>query len=319
MTDATGWMTHPDFRAHNADLIHPERPQRLAAIETALDESDLLAELMPIRFGPATDEQIELVHTPDYLGRLDQMEGRYFDPDTFIGPRSPEIARLAAGGVIAAARAVWSGECANAFCAPRPPGHHALPDRAMGFCLLNNVAIASRAIQSENPGAKMFILDWDVHHGNGTQAIFYQDPTVLYASCHQFPFYPGTGDARETGSGDGLGTTVNVPLRAGMGDAEFLDAIDRILNDHALAFKPDMVFISCGFDAHHRDPLAELRVTTEAFGKATRRVCEFATSAFGSKVVSVLEGGYDLEALASASVAHVRELRAAASRNEDSQ
>jgi acetoin utilization deacetylase AcuC-like enzyme len=242
------------------------------------------------------------------------------DPDTYVGHGSPQIARLAAGGVLAAAQLVWKGELANAFCAVRPPGHHALPGRAMGFCLLNNIAIAAAGLIADAPDARVLILDWDVHHGNGTQAIFYETPQVLYASMHQYPFYPGSGGADETGRGAGEGYTVNVPLRAGSGDNEFLAAIDFILSDHAGRFAPDMILISAGFDAHHDDPLGGLAVSTSGFIEATRRVCAFASNICCGRIVSVLEGGYNLArrgGLADSVLGHVTELVAWAGKKEE--
>ncbi|GAB4313870.1 MAG: histone deacetylase [Candidatus Zixiibacteriota bacterium] len=308
---STGWVYHEDFLRHNAEISHPERPARLTAILEAIDRAGISGRLQSLHFSALDDGDILRVHTRRHLATVDSSEHRYLDPDTFVGQDSPAIARLAAGGVTAAARAVWRGEVRNAFCAVRPPGHHALADQAMGFCLFNNVAIAARAIQTDEPDARVMILDWDVHHGNGTQAIFYEDPTVFYASLHQFPFYPGTGSETETGRGIGRGFTANVPLRAGSRDAEFLAAVEALLNDHGVTFGPDILFLSCGFDAHRLDPLAGLEVSTEAFGEATRLAVQFARDVCGGRLVSVLEGGYSTEALSEAVVVHVCELIAA--------
>ncbi|MBI5867844.1 MAG: histone deacetylase [candidate division Zixibacteria bacterium] len=305
---ATGWVYSPEFLEHKPDSPHPECPDRLIAIINELQATGILAQLQPIEFGEATREEILRVHSSAYLEILDGSGGRYLDPETYAATDSPHIAKLAAGGVLAAARAVWNGRLANAFCAVRPPGHHAMPDRAMGFCLLNNIAIAAAGILADFPGARVLILDWDVHHGNGTQAMFYESPDVLYASVHQYPFYPGSGAAIETGRGRGKGFTVNFPLRAGAGDHEFLVAIDEILETHAAAFAPNLVLVSAGFDAHEDDPLANLRVSTEGFVQATRRVCAFADRTCGGKIVSVLEGGYHLTALAQSGAAHISEL-----------
>lgn len=302
---STGWVFTEEFLRHNADLDHPECADRLRAIVQRLTADDLLSRVDTLSFPAATEEEITRAHTREYIGRLAQAEGQYLDPDTFVGPGSPGIARLAAGGVMAATRAVWRSELANAFCAVRPPGHHALADRAMGFCLLNNVAVAAADILAQAPGAKVLILDWDVHHGNGTQAIFYESAQVMYASMHQYPFYPGSGGLSEIGCGKGEGFTVNRPLATGSGDEEFLTALDDILEGPAHRFGPDLLLVSAGFDAHADDPLAGLRVTTEGFAQATRRVCVFAREHCGGKVVSVLEGGYDLHSLAEAAAAHL--------------
>ena len=304
----TGWVYAPDFLEHKSDAPHPECPDRLIALVNELRAAGVLAQLQPIEFGEATRGEILRVHSAAYLEILESSGGRYLDPETYAATDSPHIAKLASGGVLAAARAVWNGRLANAFCAVRPPGHHAMPDRAMGFCLLNNIAIAAAGILADLPGARVLVLDWDVHHGNGTQAMFYESPDVLYASVHQYPFYPGSGAAIETGRGRGKGFTVNVPLQAGSGDEDSLAAIDRILTVHAAPFAPNIILISAGFDAHEDDPLAGLRVTTDGFAQATRRVCAFANRVCDGKIVSVLEGGYHLTALPQSCAVHVAEL-----------
>ncbi|HEX9751189.1 MAG TPA: histone deacetylase [candidate division Zixibacteria bacterium] len=304
----TGWVFSDEFLRHNAGLAHPECPQRLAAIVGRIKDDHLMELLQSVNFGEASDAEIALAHDHHYISSLQEAEGTWWDADTFIGEDSPRIARLAAGGVLAATRAVWNGRVANAFCAVRPPGHHALRGQAMGFCLFNNVAVAAASTVVENPGAKVFILDWDAHHGNGTQAIFYDSADILYASVHQYPFYPGTGAADETGHGAGRGFTVNVPLPAGTGDRKFLDAIERTLFVHAAQFAPDIIILSAGFDAHTDDRLAGLCVSTSAFAAASRLVCECAREVCGGRVVSVLEGGYNLSALAESVSVHVRTL-----------
>ena len=304
----TGWVFSDEFLRHNAGLAHPECPQRLAAIVGRIKDDHLMELLQSVNFGEASDAEIALAHDHHYISSLQEAEGTWWDADTFIGEDSPRIARLAAGGVLAATRAVWNGRVANAFCAVRPPGHHALRGQAMGFCLFNNVAVAAANTVAENPGAKVFILDWDAHHGNGTQAIFYDSADILYASVHQYPFYPGTGAADETGHGAGRGFTVNVPLPAGTGDRKFLDAIERTLFVHAAQFAPDIIILSAGFDAHTDDRLAGLCVSTSAFAAASRLVCECAREVCSGRVVSVLEGGYNLSALAESVSVHVRTL-----------
>jgi acetoin utilization deacetylase AcuC-like enzyme len=301
----TGLVFHPDFLRHNDALAHPESPLRLTAIAERLASDGLTTQLRSVAAMEADDGELERVHTRRYLDQLASAGGHQLDPDTYCGPDTPRIARLAAGGVLAATRAVMRGDLANAFCAVRPPGHHALADRAMGFCFINNAAVAAADVVANDPSATVLILDWDVHHGNGTQAIFYESSSILYASTHQYPFYPGTGSASETGRGAGRGFTINKPLWAGSGDREFLDAISQILDESAGKIHPALVIISAGFDAHRDDPLAMLEVTVDGFVRATHRVCEYAREICGGRVVSVLEGGYNLTALAESVAAHV--------------
>ena len=301
----TGFLFHPDYLRHNETLVHPESPARLAAIMERLTRDGLTAQLRPVMAVEADDSELRRVHTRRYLDLLAKSGGQQLDPDTYCGPDTPRIARLSAGGVLAACRAVMSGELANAFCAVRPPGHHAMADRAMGFCFLNNVAVAAAEIVANDPSATVLILDWDVHHGNGTQAIFYESASVLYASTHQYPFYPGTGAASEIGRASGKGYTINKPLRLGSGDRDFLDAISHIFEESAATIRPAMVIISAGFDAHRDDPLAMLEVSVDGFVEATRRVCDYASEVCGGRVLSVLEGGYNLTALADSVAAHV--------------
>ncbi len=252
------------------------------------------------------------VHTPEHVAQLKQL---YSQGDRFAGSRdtpisesSYTVAVAAVGGVLAAVDAVLAGEVRNAFCAVRPPGHHATRDRAMGFCLLNNVAIATRYIQQKHKLPKVLIVDWDVHHGNGTQEIFYNDPDVFYFSVHQYPFYPGTGSADERGAGQGEGFTLNVPLPAGSGDREFQQALSEKLVPAARQFQPDFVLISAGFDAHQNDLLGGMRVTTEGFAELTRIVKQMAEEHCQGRLVSVLEGGYHLDSLAASVEAHLRNL-----------
>lgn len=304
----TGLVYHPDYLLHDTGAYHPERPDRLRAIITGLKTSGLMASLLRIEPRPVADRWITSVHTPAYLDSLEAASKRapvQLDPDTRLAPESLRVAKLAAGGVLAAVDAVIAGRARNAFAAVRPPGHHALPGRAMGFCLLNSVAIAARYAQQKHGLKRVLIVDWDVHHGNGTQAMFYEDPSVLYFSTHQFPYYPFTGRAKEMGVGAGEGTTVNVPLLAGSGDTEIVEAFRDKLVPAADKFKPDFVLISAGFDAHRDDPLAGLGVTAEGYGLLTRIVIEIARRHAGGHVVSVLEGGYRLKALSDSVVAHV--------------
>ncbi|MDD4873312.1 MAG: histone deacetylase, partial [Kiritimatiellae bacterium] len=228
--------------------------------------------------------------------------------DTSISEQSYAVAREAAGGVLAAIDAVMTGRIDNAFCAIRPPGHHASKNKAMGFCLFNNVSIAARYLQKQYKLKKILIVDWDVHHGNGTQATFDDDPTVLYFSVHQHPFYPGTGTADEKGKEDAVGTKINVPLPAGSGDEEYQKAFRETLVPAALSFHPDFILISAGFDAYKDDLLGRMKITEEGYGELTRIVMKLADTCCHGRIVSLLEGGYNLDGLAASVEAHIRVL-----------
>jgi acetoin utilization deacetylase AcuC-like enzyme len=246
----------------------------------------------------ATDAEIETVHPAEYRAALAALAGRRarLDPDTATSPGSWEAARLAAGAAIEAVRATMTGRARNAFALVRPPGHHAEPDRAMGFCLLNNAAIAAEAARRAG-AARVLIVDWDVHHGNGTQDIFAARDDVLYMSVHQYPFYPGTGAAHEVGVGAGRGATVNCPLPGGQGDADYGIVFHDLFLPAARAFQPELVIVSAGFDAHARDPLAGMRVTERGFAAMASMLAQLAAETCGGKLVLTLEGGYDLPAL----------------------
>ncbi len=310
----TGFVYDDIFMKHEVLPGHPERPERLAAILQMLDETGLANELQPIAPREATLEDLTRIHEPHYVDFVRQaVESgqRVLDMgDTCVGPHSYPAALMAAGAVLAAIDAVVAGEVRNAFCAVRPPGHHAEAAQAMGFCLFNNIAIAARYAQDEKKLKKVLIVDWDVHHGNGTQHAFDDDDTVLYVSTHQSPHYPGTGRADETGHGPGEGFTLNIPMRAGSGDAEFLRAYNEVLVPRADEFKPDLVLVSAGFDAHDRDPLSGLELTSGCFGELTRITKEIADRHAAGRLVSSLEGGYDLHALAESVHAHLRALLA---------
>ena len=309
----TGLVYHPDFLLHDAGAGHPERPDRLRAIITHLETTGLKAQLTAIDAQPADPDWITRVHTPEYLAGLAQAQAQapvQLDPDTRMSADSLRIASLATGGVLAAVDAVMAGEVRNAFVASRPPGHHALPDRAMGFCFINHVVVAARYIQERYRLRRVLIVDWDVHHGNGTAAVAATDPSILYFSTHQYPYYPGTGAADERGEGDARGTVINVPLAAGAGDRELVAAFESLLVPAADAFAPDFVLISAGFDAHRSDPLAGLQVTEEGYRRLTDIVLDIAERHAHGRVVSVLEGGYDLDALARSVAAHIRAMLA---------
>lgn len=306
-TISTGFVCHADYLEHDTGTYHVETEARLRAILTAVKKSGLSEKLVELEVKLAEVGQIEKIHSQTYiesLKRFCEAGGGHLDGDTPVCSRSYEVALLAAGGVIGAVRAVVKGQVDNAFCAVRPPGHHAERDRGMGFCLFNNVAIAARCLQKEGL-AKIAIFDWDVHHGNGTQWAFYDDPAVFYASVHQYPFYPGTGAASDTGEGAGRGYTLNVPMPGWCGDEEYLSLIDETVLPAIRKFGPDFFLISAGFDAHRADPIGGMRVTTEGFAEMTSKVKEFAEKSCNGRLVSVLEGGYDLDKLAESVVAHI--------------
>jgi len=308
----TGFVYGPIYLEHTTGAGHPERPERLRAIVKRLEASSLLARLVTIQPRPAAEEWLTTVHAPDYVRRVRERcragAGYVDTTDAPVSRQSYDAAVAAVGGVLAAVDAVVEGKVRSAFCAVRPPGHHARRDRAMGFCLFNNVAIAARYVQKKHGLAKVLIVDWDVHHGNGTQEIFYDNPTVFYFGIHQSPFYPGTGRAEERGEGKGRGTTLNVPLAAGAGDRAYRQAFERDLRPAAEAFRPDFVLISAGFDAHEGDLLGRMKVTTDGFADLTRIVRAVAERHCGGRLVSVLEGGYQLEGLADSAEAHLRVL-----------
>jgi len=308
----TAFVYHDLYLEHKTTPGHPESPGRLTAIVEHLKAVHLDSELAALTPEPASQKWIQTVHTAGYIERARKAcaEGDdYLDTgDVPISTRSYEAAVMAAGGVLTAVDAVMKGQVENAFCAVRPPGHHALADRAMGFCIFNNVAIGARYVQQQYGLAKVLIVDWDVHHGNGTQATFFDDPSVLYFSLHQYPFYPGSGTESETGKGAGVGTTINVPLPAGSDDDDFLEAFEKKLTPAADSFGPDFVFVSAGFDAHENATLGGMRVTTACFGKLTQIVKGIAERNCHGRLVSVLEGGYGLDGLASSVEAHLRVL-----------
>jgi len=308
----TGLMSDPSFREHLAGREHPERPERYDAVMQNLAAAGMLDTITAIPSRQATEDELLLCHTAEYLrtAQRDVASGRPYlsTGDTDITPNSWDIAMRAAGGVLHAVDAVMNGAVNNAFCAVRPPGHHATASRGMGFCLLNNVAIAARYAQRRHGIGKVMIVDWDVHHGNGTQEIFYQDPSVFFFSSHQWPLYPGTGRADETGEGKAEGTTMNFPLPAGSGRREVFRAVENSLLPAADRFRPELILISAGFDSRIGDLLGRFTLTDQDFADLTRLVMGAADRYAGGRVVSMLEGGYSLDGLASAATAHVQAL-----------
>ncbi|MGE0256711.1 MAG: histone deacetylase family protein [Alphaproteobacteria bacterium] len=301
-------FTHPACIAHDPSPRHPEAPARLKSVLAALEDERFA--LLDRREAPLAERAwIARVHPMAFveavLAAVPREGYAAIDADTVMSPGSGEAALRAAGAVVAAVDAVAAGEADNAFCAVRPPGHHAEPGRAMGFCLFNNVAVGALHAREAHGHRRVAVVDFDVHHGNGTQAMFEADPDLFYASTHQMPLYPGTGDASETGV---AGNIVNVPLPPGAGTVQFRAAMQRTVLPALDAFDPDFLLISAGFDAHAADPLANLRLATEDFAWATTELLAVARRRCGGRVVSTLEGGYDLGALGKASAAHVHAL-----------
>ena len=283
------------YQNHRGPDGHPERPERLIAMSEALDDFRSQLEFATPR--AAEPEEILLAHDKRMLDALattrDMPAGR-IDADTYHTPESFDVARLAAGGTTDLARRILRGDVSRGLAAVRPPGHHAEAARSMGFCLFNNVAVAVRALQADGSAPRILIFDWDVHHGNGTQHIFEDDPNVLYVSTHQFPFYPGTGNFDEDGEGRGLGTTLNIPMPPGCGDTEYIGVVDRLVVPAAIGFAPDMIIVSCGFDAHQDDPLAQMELTLEGYRAMATRMRSLADMLCGGRILHVLEGGYAL-------------------------
>ena len=311
----TGFVYHFDYLKHDMGMGHPESPERLRAIVGRLEQGGTMDKLVRIEPAPAADEWITQVHDPAYVAALKKhapSSGRIsLDADTSMSTGSLPAAYLAAGGLLAAADAIMAGRVDNAFCAVRPPGHHAERNRAMGFCLFNNVAIAARYFQKKHNLARVLIVDWDVHHGNGTQHSFDDDPSVLFFSTHQYPHYPGTGSAEERGRGKGEGTTINVSMEAGEGDDEYRTIFQKVLVPAADRFKPDVVIVSAGFDAHRDDPLASMGLTEAGYAGLTGIVAGIAKRHSQGRILSSLEGGYNLQALAASVEQHVLGLLAA--------
>lgn len=304
----TLYFCDPIALEHRTPEGHPERPARIRAIETAL-ETERFSTLIRMHAPLGSLEQAELCHSPRLCETIRQASPESgliaLDADTVMSPATFDAALHAVGAATAAVDEVMTGRATNAFCAMRPPGHHAERERAMGFCFFNSAAIAARHAQKAHGATRVAIVDWDVHHGNGTQDIFWDDDTVLYASTHQMPLFPGTGAPSERGS---RGTIVNAALGAGDGSDVFRAAVETAILPRLDAFAPDLVIISAGFDAHHRDPLGSLKLTEEDFAWATRKLMDVADRHSGGRLVSVLEGGYDLEGLALSTAAHVNAL-----------
>jgi acetoin utilization deacetylase AcuC-like enzyme len=313
----TGLVADPAVRQHDTGPGHPEQPARYSAVMDRLEFTGLRDLLTPIHPRAANEDEIALVHTRPYMALVAEEIGRtspncpgeqLSTGDTVVSPQSLDAALRATGCVLSAVDAVFSGQVNNAFCVVRPPGHHANAGRGMGFCVFNNVAVGARYAQQKFGAGRVAIVDWDVHHGNGTQDIFYEDGSVMFFSSHQSPWYPGTGAATETGQGQGAGLTINCPFGAGAGRAQLMQAFARSLLPKLAEFRPDLLMISAGFDSRVNDPLGQFTLTDEDFKDLTLLLLEAADKYAGGRIVSALEGGYSLSGLASASAAHVRAL-----------
>ncbi len=311
---SVGFVYHDDYLRHDTGIGHPECADRLKAVVTHLKKSGTLNSVLQVHPVPASLEWIQKVHPMSYIEMIERRcragETVLDSGDTHVCKDSYAVALLAAGGVLRAIDDVMEGSLRRVFCALRPPGHHAETQSVMGFCLFNNVAIGARYAQQKHGVDRVAILDWDVHHGNGTQEIFWTDPSVLYISTHQYPLWPGTGASNETGEGAGEGYTVNCPMRPGSGERDFLDAFENRIMPVLHKFRPELLLISAGFDAHVADPLANLNLTEESFGTMTQFAAEIASKYSGGRIVSILEGGYNLDALAKSVEAHVKVLDA---------
>lgn len=309
----TALVHHPIYEKHDTGPGHPETPLRYEVIMTALrSEFKLWETVVDIEPEPASKGSIQAAHTPQHFKLVENAFAEGFDrldADTMVSPKTFDASLYAAGGAIAGVDAVMHGRAKNAFAVVRPPGHHATRERAMGFCLFNNVAIAAKYAQNKYKDIeRVAIVDWDVHHGNGTQGIFYDDPTVFFFSMHQYPWYPGTGSRGETGHGRGLGTTLNVPVKANTAAAEQKRSFEAAIAEISSKITPDLIFISAGFDAHLDDPLGQLRLEDPDFVSMTAAVKQWADEACDGRVVSCLEGGYNLATLGRTIVEHVGEL-----------
>jgi len=307
----TAIVHHPIYEKHDTGAGHPEAPARYTTVMKHLrDDATLWNSLIEIEARMAARGDVQACHTPQHFKLIERAVSEgigYLDADTFVSMHSLEAALRAAGGACQAVDLVMRGEASNAFVAARPPGHHATTERAMGFCLFNTVAVAARYAQTHYKEIeRVAIVDWDVHHGNGTQGIFYDDPSVFFFSTHQYPWYPGTGSRGETGTGRGRGYTLNVPLRAHTSATEQRRLFDAAIGDIAAKFKPDMIFISAGFDAHADDPLGQLLLNDEDFVALTETVKAWAREVCRGRLISCLEGGYNLQTLGTTARAHVR-------------
>ncbi|MBL8181505.1 MAG: histone deacetylase [Blastocatellia bacterium] len=310
----TALVHHPIYEKHDTGIGHPETPLRYSAVMNVLREDEAFwSTLNEITPEQASKGLVQAAHTPQHFKRVENAFDNgvdRLDADTVISMKSFDAALYAAGGTVAAVDAVMQGDADNAFVVVRPPGHHATSENAMGFCLFNNVAVAARHAQNKYKEIdRVAIIDWDVHHGNGTQGIFYDDPSVYFFSMHQYPWYPGTGARGETGHGRGLGSTMNVPVKAKTNAIEHVRMFDAAIEDISRRFRPDMIFISAGFDAHITDPLGQLQLEDEDYRSMTNTLKQWANDSCSGRIVSALEGGYNLSTLGNTVKNHIEELK----------
>ncbi len=309
----TALIYHPIYLQHNTGAHHPERPSRLQSILRKLKKTGLIDKVKLVEPQAASVEDIMLVHPEHYVMSIKETcieGGGNLDPDTVVSKDSYNAALFAAGAVKKAADLLFNGETENAFCMVRPPGHHATPSQAMGFCIFNNVAIAARYAKDKYNINCILIIDWDVHHGNGTEEIFYEDPSVFYISLHQYPHYPGTGSRESQGQGKGKGFNLNIPMQAGCGDSEYIRAFREIIVSKLNDFKPELILISAGFDGHKDDPLSSINLTENGFREMTDILKKAAKAHCKNRIISVLEGGYNLFSLANSVHSHLEALLA---------
>ncbi|MBI3111663.1 MAG: histone deacetylase [Ignavibacteriales bacterium] len=310
--NTVGLVYHPEYLKHDTGAGHPERPQRLETMVKHLLGTPLWKNLLHLQPEPAPIAWIHAVHPETYVSMIRQRcvagEQVLDSGDTHVCPASYDVALLAAGGVLLGVEHVLSGKAGSVFCAGRPPGHHAETSTVMGFCLFNNVAVGTRYAQKKHGIGRVAIVDWDVHHGNGTQEVFYEDDSVFYISLHQFPLWPGTGAKNERGRGKGEGFTLNCPMEPGSGEKEYLEAFQTEILPALDKFRPELLMISAGFDAHRDDPLANINLSEGSFGTMTKLLREVAERHCDGRIVSVLEGGYHLNALAKSVEVHLSAL-----------
>ncbi|HJY84752.1 MAG TPA: histone deacetylase [Candidatus Binatia bacterium] len=306
------------FRDHLTPEMHPESPKRLVAIDQALKSTGLIQEVKQLAPRPASEDELSVVHEAGYIEELLEVGKKarrsrhlvMLDADTWMSPESYDTAKLAAGAGLVAVDALDEDKIGSSFVVARPPGHHALADRPMGFCLFNNIAVAARYAQKTLGCQRVFIIDWDVHHGNGTQATFYNDPSVFFLSLHQYPFWPpNSGWYMEHGAGEGKGYNINVPLPAGTGDRGYLRAWEQLVRPVCLEYKPDLILVSAGYDAHEFDPLAQQRISTSGYAALSKKLRELAAQC-SSKIIAFLEGGYNTRALSEAALVTMKVLNA---------